>query len=139
MAKHMKRGWLWAGALAGTLALGTACSATETPVTLAQATPSTGQTGTSTGTATGVPPQDTTAPGAAGTSTGTTTAPGTTGTGMGGSGTGGTTSVTGTDAGVGMGGSGSGTTPGLNPNPSDSTSTFQPPTGGSVIDAGTGF
>ncbi|WNZ62741.1 Erp protein [Myxococcus sp. MxC21-1] len=44
MAKQMKRGWMWAGALAGTLALGTACSATEAPVQVAQVDPSTGQT-----------------------------------------------------------------------------------------------
>ncbi|MFP2911374.1 Erp protein, partial [Pyxidicoccus sp. 3LFB2] len=62
MGKQMKTRWLWAGALAGTLALGTACSATEAPTQLAQATPSTGQTGTA-GSGAGIP----------GTSTGTTT------------------------------------------------------------------
>ena len=172
MVKDTKRRWMWAGALAGALALGTACSATEGPTQLAQATPGTGQTGTASSPVPGASPQDTTvSPGttttAPGTSTGTTTTPGTgtgttagsgtvttspgyttppgttstgQGTGMGGSGTAGSSPLSGSDGGVGMGGSGlGGSTPGLNPNPSGSSSTFQPPTGGSVIDGGTRF
>src|SRR5215217_7512267 len=40
MAMHMRR-WMWAGAMAGTLALGTACSSTEAPIVVAQADTST--------------------------------------------------------------------------------------------------
>lgn len=153
MAKHMRR-WMWAGAMAGTLALGTACSSTEAPIVVAQADtsttgqqPATGGSGSTTtpdtmtpdtmtqdptqtspsnpGTVPATPEQN---PGSATTpmpGDSTTTAPGT------------TTSAPGAtptfDGDAGMGGSG--VVPGTTDE--DTSGTFQPPAGGSVLDGGT--
>ncbi|WP_338871725.1 Erp protein [Myxococcus stipitatus] len=153
MAKHMKR-WLWAGAMAGTLALGTACSSTESKVLVAQADTSTTQPGTGgAGTTTpNNPTPSTTDPNAAqnapqnpGTVPATpsqnpgsnppsgepimpgdtsATSPGTT---TGDAGIGGASDA-------GTGGSGVAPVPVV---PDDTSGTFQPPSGGAVLDAGT--
>ncbi|NVJ05339.1 Erp protein [Myxococcus sp. AM001] len=162
MAKQMKRGWMWAGALAGTLALGTACSATEAPVQVAQVDPSTGQTVTP-----GTAPGNTT-PGTGSTNTNPNTLPpatnpntlppgtSTTTPGTGGSGTtpydtgaeGATSTVPGTtpySADAGTGGSGVlptpgiGTTPELDAPTGTGTSNTVPAPSGVLNDAGTGF
>ncbi|AGC41810.1 hypothetical protein MYSTI_00460 [Myxococcus stipitatus DSM 14675] len=148
MAKHMKR-WLWAGAMAGTLALGTACSSTESKALVAQADTTTTQPGTGgTGTSGQVPDTSVQQPGTvpatptenpgstppagepAMPGDTTSSAPGTLPSlsddaGMGGAGVG--TS----DAGVG----GSGVVP-APIIPDDTSGTFQPPSGGAVMDAG---
>ncbi|NVJ24747.1 Erp protein [Myxococcus sp. AM011] len=156
MAKHLRR-WMWAGAMAGTLALGTACSSTEAPIVVAQADtsttgqqPATGGSGSTTSpstspsttpdTMTQDPSQ--TAPANPGTvpatpeqnpgsatvpSDSTTTTPDTTTTAPG------TTSTPTFDGDAGMGGSG--VVPGTT---DDNTSgTVQPPPGGAVMDGGT--
>ncbi|WP_342378184.1 Erp protein [Myxococcus stipitatus] len=139
MAKHMKR-WLWAGAMAGTLALGTACSSTESKVLVAQADTTTTQPGTGgTGTSGQVPDTSVQQPGTVPatptenpgsdpampgdtTSSAPMTPPSLSGdAGIGGAG----------DAGVG----GSGVVP-APVIPDDTSGTFQPPSGGSVLDAG---
>lgn len=154
MAKQMKRGWMWAGALAGTLALGTACSATEAPVQVAQVDPSTGQTVTpGTGSTNSnpntlppatnpntLPPGTSTTPG-----TGGSGAPGTTPYNTGAEGS--TTTAPGTtpyntDAGTGGSGvlptPGVGTIPGLDAPPGTGTSNTVPPPSGVMNDGGTG-
>ncbi|MFY2556178.1 Erp protein [Corallococcus terminator] len=150
MAKHMRR-WMWAGAMAGTLALGSACSSTEAPIVVAQADtsttgqPATGGSGSTTtpdtttqdpmtqdptqaapGTVPSTPEQN---PGSTTTMPGdsTTTTPDTTTTAPG------TTTTPTFDGDAGMGGSG--VVPGTTDD--NSSGTFQPPAGGAVMDGGT--
>lgn len=153
MAKHMRR-WMWAGAMAGTLALGTACSSTEAPIVVAQADtstttgqqPATGGSGSTTSPSTTpsttpdtmtqdpsqapanpgtVPATPEQNPGSTPVPSDSTTAPGTTTTAPG-------TSPT-FDGDAGMGGSG--VVPGTTDD--NTTDTFQPPAGGAVMDGGT--